>query len=123
MVEDASRRAVFLDRDGTLIEDPAGIAGPVRLIPGVAQALARLNAAGLPVVVVTNQAGIARGLVSWDEYRDAARQLDRLLALEHARLDGTYICPHAPEVDGPCPCRKPATELDERAARELGLAR
>lgn len=89
--------------------------------PGAAAAIARLNAAGTPVIVVTNQAGIARGSISWEEYRAQAKRIDQLLALEGARLDATYVCPHAPEVDGPCPCRKPEIALFVQAAEEHGV--
>jgi D-glycero-D-manno-heptose 1,7-bisphosphate phosphatase len=60
-------------------------------------------------------------LVTDDEYRGVAAQIERLLAAGGAHLDAVYMCPHAPEIDGPCPCRKPATLLYERAAREHNL--
>ena len=119
----SGRAAVFLDRDGTLIEDRHYLRHPgeVALLPGTAAAIRRLNEAGLPAVVVTNQSGIARGLLTEADYRATAERLDRLLAEQHARLDGAYHCPHLPEISGPCPCRKPGPLLFERAARELGL--
>lgn len=119
----SSRPAVFLDRDGTLIEerhylgDPAG----VRLLPGVADAVRRLNAAGLPAVVVTNQSGIARGLFTEADYQATALRLEELLAREGARIDAHYHCPHLPEVSGPCDCRKPGPLLYQLAARDLAL--
>lgn len=119
----SSRPAVFFDRDGTLIEerhylgDPAG----VRLLPGVADAVRRLNAAGVPAVVVTNQSGIARGLFTEADYQATVRQLDELLAREGARIDAHYHCPHLPEVSGPCDCRKPGPLLYQLAARDLAL--
>ena len=73
----SGRRAVFLDRDGTLVEDPGYLASPdgLRLLPGAARAVARLNAAGWATVVVTNQSGIARGLLTEAEYRATAARL------------------------------------------------
>lgn len=117
--------AVFVDRDGTLVEDPPPgyLSDParVRLFPGTADAVNRLHALGYLVVVVTNQAGIARGRVTWDQYNAVAARLDSLLAAEGARIDATYVCPHAPEIDGECPCRKPNLALYEQAGTELGI--
>ena len=117
------RRAVFLDRDGTIIEDTGYLADPalVRLLPGAAGAIARLNRAGLPAIVVTNQSGIARGLLDETAYAAVARQLDALLAAEGARLDAQYHCPHHPDFTGACECRKPGLLLYRRAAGEHGL--
>jgi D-glycero-D-manno-heptose 1,7-bisphosphate phosphatase len=117
------RPAVFLDRDGTLIEDRHYLRDPdlVQLLPGAADAVRRLNAAAIPAVVVTNQSGIARGLLTEADYAATARRLDELLAGEDARLDGHYHCPHLPGVTGPCDCRKPGPLLYERAARDLDL--
>ncbi len=123
MTASALPSAVFLDRDGTLVEDPGFLRDPaaVRLLPGAADAVARLNARGVPVVVVTNQSGLARGKVRWEEYAAVEARVGELLAAAGARLTATYLCPHHPEVNGPCPCRKPGTRLFERAAEELGL--
>ena len=117
------RPAVFLDRDGTLIEDRHYLRDPdqVRLLPGAADAVRRLNAAAIPAVVVTNQSGIARGLLTEADYAATAHRLDELLAARGARLDGHYHCPHLPDVTGPCDCRKPGPLLYERAARDLDL--
>jgi histidinol-phosphate phosphatase family protein len=117
------RPAVFLDRDGTLIEDRHYLRDPagVRLLPGAAGAVRRLNAAGLPAVLVTNQSGIARGLLTEADYEATAARLDDLLAAEGARLDARYHCPHLPEISGPCECRKPGPSLFLRAAHDHGL--
>jgi len=115
--------AVFLDRDGTIIEDRHYLRDPaqVRLLPGAAQAIARLNAAGMLAIVVTNQSGIARGLLTEADYRATERRLDQLLADQGARLDGSYFCPHLPEITGPCECRKPGPLLYRTAAERFGI--
>jgi D-glycero-D-manno-heptose 1,7-bisphosphate phosphatase len=115
--------AVFLDRDGTIMRDTAYPRDPsaVELLPGAAEAIARLNRAGIPVVVVTNQSGIARGFLTEDDYRRVRERLDQLLAAHDARLDAVYHCPHHPDVNGDCGCRKPATLLFERAAADLAV--
>ena len=119
--------AAFLDRDGTLIEDEHYLGDParVRLRTGASRAVARLNAAGVRVVIVTNQSGIARGLFSEADY---ARVRDRVLALladDGATVDATYHCPHHPDFGPPCDCRKPGIALFQQAASEhaLDLAR
>lgn len=121
--QSSRRPAVFLDRDGTLVDDPGFQNDPagVRLLPGAAQAVARLNAAGRIVVVVTNQSGIARGLITPGEYAAVERQVHALFAADGARIDRTYHCPHHPEIAGPCECRKPGTLLYRQAAADLGL--
>ncbi|MEJ2483926.1 MAG: HAD family hydrolase [Gemmatimonadota bacterium] len=116
--------AVFLDRDGTLIDDPGYLSDPreVSLIPGAAEAVRRLNEANIPVVVVTNQSGIGRGYYRETDFRAVQSELERRLAAHGARLDGVYHCPHDPEA-GPCRCRKPGTELFERAAEQFDIRR
>jgi D-glycero-D-manno-heptose 1,7-bisphosphate phosphatase len=117
--------AVFIDRDGTLVDDPPPgyIADPgkVSIFPGSAEALARARELGYLLVMVTNQAGIGRGLISWDQYHAVAARVDALLREQGVSLDRTYLCPHAPERDGECPCRKPRLALYERAGAELGI--
>lgn len=117
------RRAAFLDRDGTLIDDPGFLREPdrVTLLPGAADAVARLNAAGLAAVTVSNQSGIARGLYELDDYLAVEDRLLALLSERGARVDGRYYCPHHPDFTGPCGCRKPGVDLFERAAADLGL--
>lgn len=115
--------AAFLDRDGTIIDDIEYIARPedVRLIPDAAAAIARLNLAGIPVVVITNQSGIARGYYDEAAYERVRDRVSALLAGDGARIDATYHCPHHPDITGPCECRKPGTLLYRRAGHELGL--
>jgi histidinol-phosphate phosphatase family protein len=113
-----SRPAVFFDRDGTLMRDVDFASRPeqVELLPGAAEAVRRVSDAGMLAVLVTNQSGIGRGLISPDDFERVHARLVELLAAGGAHLDGAYHCPHAPE-DG-CDCRKPGTGLFLRAARE-----
>ena len=117
------RPALFCDRDGTLIRDAHYLRDPaaVTLLPGAAAMLRAFAAAGWALVVVTNQAGIARGLITAAEYDAVRARLDELLAAEGVRLDATYHCPHHPDFTGPCACRKPGTALHEAARDALGL--
>lgn len=117
----SGRPAVFLDRDGTLMEDVGYCADPrdVRLLPGVAEALRRLERAGFVKVVITNQSGIATGRLMEDDFRRVQAELVRQLTERGAHLDGIYHCPHAAEDQ--CLCRKPGTELHQRAIRALGI--
>jgi D-glycero-D-manno-heptose 1,7-bisphosphate phosphatase len=112
---------VFVDRDGTLIRDTGYVSSPaeVELLPGAAEAVRLLNAAGVPVIVVTNQSGIGRGYFDMSTYRAVQERFLSLLAEAGARIDATYVCPHSPE-DG-CPCRKPGLGLYLSAASELGV--
>ena len=116
-----SQPAVFLDRDGTINEQMGYInhLSRFRLLPQVLPAIRRLNAAGLKVVVITNQSGAARGYFPASLVDEVHEHLQQLLAAGGAHLDGIYVCPHAP-VDG-CDCRKPRPTLIEQAARDLDL--
>ena len=122
------RPAVLLDRDGTINEQMGYVNHLSRfhLLPGAARAIRGLNEAGLAVVVVTNQSGLARGYFPESLLEAVHAEMYRLLAQEGARLDGLYVCPHHPEAREErfrldCDCRKPRTGLLERAAAELGL--
>jgi len=119
----SSARAVFLDRDGTIIEDPGYLRLPeqVRLLPNAAAAIGRLNAAGLLAIVVTNQSAIARGLASEADYLATAHRLGALLEERGARLDAHFHCPHHPAFSGSCDCRKPGPLLYRRAAERFGI--
>lgn len=119
----AARPVAFLDRDGTLIRDAHYLRDPakVELLDGVPAALRALAAAGYATIVVTNQSGIARGLLSELDYLAVRDRLDALLAAEGVTLTASYHCPHHPEISGPCECRKPGTRLHRLAAAEHGL--
>jgi len=122
------KRAVFLDRDGTLVDELGFLAraDDLRLLPRAAEAVRRINAAGLLAIVVTNQSGIARGLFGERELAAVHARLAAELALGAARLDDVLHCPHHPsEGVAPlrvrCDCRKPAPGLLHEAARRHGL--
>ncbi|MBI3808559.1 MAG: lipopolysaccharide heptosyltransferase II [Nitrospirae bacterium] len=112
---------VFLDRDGTLNYDPGylKIAADLKLLAGVGPALARLKGAGAKLVVVTNQSGVGRGIVTLKDLEAIHARLQGLLEQEDAALDAIYFCPHHPD-DG-CRCRKPNVGMVERAVSELQL--
>jgi D-glycero-D-manno-heptose 1,7-bisphosphate phosphatase len=117
------RPALFLDRDGTVNFDTVHVSIPdtVRLIPGAAAAIARVNAAGIPVIVISNQSGIGRGLFTVEDYERVRARIDALLAAEGAHVLATYYCPHSPEAEPACECRKPGPALYRLAAAEHGL--
>jgi D-glycero-D-manno-heptose 1,7-bisphosphate phosphatase len=120
--------AVFVDRDGTLNREVHYLrrVADLRLLPGTAAGIRALARAGFAVVVVTNQSGVARGLVHPDVLVAIHAALVRRLADAGACLAGIYVCPHHPTEGRPplrrrCRCRKPGPALVRRAARELGL--
>lgn len=117
------RPAAFLDRDGTLMRDIHYPRDPdaVVLVPGAADALRRLERAGIVRVVITNQSGIAQGKVSVADYEAVRDRLGALLLAEGASVDASYHCPHHPDFTGPCDCRKPATGMYRQASADLAL--
>ena len=117
--------AFFLDRDGVINVEVSylGKAGDVELLPGVAEAVAAIHAAGFLAVVVTNQSGIARKMYSVDDMHAVHARIQRLLltASPHAVLDGFYFCDHHPKYNRECCCRKPAPGLLLKAAKDLDI--
>jgi len=120
--------AVFLDRDGTLIEEVGYLDRPerVELFPWTIDAIRSLNRAGIRVVVVTNQSGIARGYFTEATVEQIHCRVSELLAVGGASVDAYYYCPHHPdgsvaEYARVCDCRKPARGLIDRAVRELDV--
>jgi D-glycero-D-manno-heptose 1,7-bisphosphate phosphatase len=115
------RRAVFLDRDGTIAEE-VGYANHISrfvVYPFAATAIRRLNEAGLPVIVVTNQSGVARGFFPESLIGRMHEKMVEELAAGGAHVDGMYYCPHI--RDDQCSCRKPLPGMLEQAAREHNL--
>jgi len=122
------RPAIFLDRDGVIVEDVDAILRPdqLTLTPGAAEALKRAAASGRALVVVTNQPVVARGLVDEDGVRAVHDALDAMLRSYGAHVDAFYFCPHHPRATIEryrlaCECRKPRPGLLTRAASELAL--
>jgi D-glycero-D-manno-heptose 1,7-bisphosphate phosphatase len=112
---------LFLDRDGTLIEEVAYPRDPaqVRLLPGAADALRRVRVGGLLLIVVSNQSGLGRRLINPSQARAVADRVEQCLRHEGVELDASYYCPHRPEEG--CSCRKPEAGLLRRAASEWGI--
>ena len=119
--------ALFIDRDGTLIADAHYLADAsrVHLLPGAANAVAKANAAQVPVVVVTNQSGIARGLITHAQYEAVRDRTTALLSAGGATVLATYHCPHWGHPKAPCECRKPGLGMyrEAAAAHQLDLMR
>jgi D-glycero-D-manno-heptose 1,7-bisphosphate phosphatase len=116
-----SNRAVFLDRDGTIIEDRShiGEVEHVMLIPGAAAALRQLQDAGYRLFIVTNQSGVGRGYFPRESVEAVHAHLDQCFAKAGVRFDGHYVCPHHPQEN--CDCRKPKPKFPLEAAREHRL--
>jgi D-glycero-D-manno-heptose 1,7-bisphosphate phosphatase len=120
--------AVFLDRDGVINDQTAFVSKPddFRLLPGAAAAIRRLNETGVPVVVVTNQGGIALAYLTEDDLAAIHERMAELLAAEGAHVDAVYSCPYYPGGTIPryakeSPDRKPGTGMLERARDDLGI--
>ena len=121
-----SRPAVFVDRDGTLIEERGYLErlADLSIFPWTGDAVRLLNHAGFAVVVITNQSGVARGMFDEQFVQDAHAAIDRRIA--PARVDGYFYCPHLPDARieryrAACDCRKPQPGLIQRACREMAL--
>ena len=113
---------LLLDRDGVINEEVEYLHDPrdLVMIPGVAEAIAVMNRQGIPVVVITNQAGIGRGMYAFEAYQRVSEAIAGALAASHAHIDAWYFCPHPPEAR--CECRKPRPGMLLAAARELRLS-
>lgn len=125
-----SKAAVFLDRDGTVIEEVGYLDNieQLKIIPGAARAIYLLNKADIPVIMITNQSGIARGYFSASLVEQIHHRLQKLLAMESAHLDAIYYCPHHPTAGRPpyrcaCTCRKPEPGMVEQAISDLQLGK
>ena len=123
-----SNRAVFLDRDGTLIENPGylGDPGKVKLLPFVGEILSRLkNEFNYFLIVISNQSGIARGLITAEQVDQVNEKLNTLLKEFKVSIDKFYYCPYHPDFSTAeeCGCRKPSTEMVEKAVGEFDIDR
>ena len=122
------KRAVFLDRDGTLNKDVGypGSYAAISIYPYSFEAVRKLNAAGFFCVVVTNQSGVGRGLIEEKELHRIHEQMQEAFLSQNSRLDAIYYCPHyeasvIAEYRKNCPCRKPNPGMGIKAAAEYGL--
>jgi len=122
------RPAVFLDRDGVLIEDTGYLSDPdqVRFISGSPRAIAKLNRAGIAVVLITNQSGIGRGYYGWPEFESVQAAVESGLRVAGAWVDGTWACAYHEDGVGEYrqanhPFRKPNPGMIQAAAEEMGL--
>lgn len=122
------KKAVFLDRDGTIIKERNFVSSPrqVKILSGVPQALRLLKEAGYQLVVFSNQSGIARGLFTINDLNQIHQHIKRLLKKKGGALAGIYYCPHHPEgkisrYRKRCNCRKPEPGMLRKAARDLGI--
>ena len=117
----SGRRAVFLDRDGTINVDNGYVIerDKFELLPGVPEALKRLQDAGFLLVVVTNQSGIGRGFFSLETVDALHEHMRELLREYGVELNGIYLCPHGPNEG--CECRKPKPGMLLQAAKDLGI--
>ena len=113
------RRFVLLDRDGTIIVEKHYLKSlsDLELLPNSVTGLRKLAAQGYGLIVITNQSGVGRGLVTSDEVEAIHQALITRLARQGVELAAVYYCPHAPASN--CPCRKPKTQLAEQAARDF----
>ena len=121
-------KAVFLDRDGTIIEDSGYVSSPdqIKFIPGAIAAVKQLNEAGYQVVIISNQAGIARGLLSEDMLQTIDKIIHRQILNGGGHIDASYYCPHHPEhgvypYKQDCDCRKPHPGLIKKAVRDHNI--
>jgi len=122
------RPAVFLDRDGTMIEEAGYLSrlDQVKWFPGTMDAIRLLNRAGFLVCVVTNQGGIGLGLFDDTFVHTVHASMDAELEASGARVDGWYYCPHhpgavIPDLKSPCACRKPGRAMIDAACRDHGI--
>jgi D-glycero-D-manno-heptose 1,7-bisphosphate phosphatase len=117
----ALRPAVFLDRDGTIAEEVGYLnhASRFRMFPFAGSAIRKLNEAGLPAIVITNQSGVGRGYFPESLVHQVHEQMTRELSASGARVNAIYYCPHTSAVA--CDCRKPRTGMLERSAVEHAL--
>ena len=114
-------RYALLDRDGTIIVEKSYLKSinDLELLPRSAEGLRKLAAQGFGLIIITNQSGIGRGLMSVQDVKAIHAELLHRLAREGVQIAGIYYCPHTPHQN--CECRKPRTELGHRAARDHGF--
>lgn len=120
------KKAIFLDRDGTINFDPGYLDDPakVKLLPQVGESLAKLkNDYGFMLIVISNQSGIARGLITSEQVQSINRKINDLLSSYKVEIDSFYFCPHHPDYseEGSCSCRKPSPQMVFQAADDFKI--
>jgi len=122
------KRAIFLDRDGTINEDVGypDNSGQIKIYPSSFEALAKINASGFLAVIITNQSGIGRGYLTEADLEEIHQKMKSDFARRGVHVDGVYFCPHYelsanPRYRKDCACRKPKPGLARRAAKDLGI--
>ncbi len=117
------KKACFLDRDGVINEEVNYLHEPekVALIPGIADGIKLAHDSGYLVIVITNQAGVARGIFPEGDIDAVHREISRQLGLQGASIDRFYYCPHHPDYTGECKCRKPSPGMILRAAADFDI--
>jgi D,D-heptose 1,7-bisphosphate phosphatase len=117
--------AVFLDRDGTLNEDPGYLGDPnnLKLFPGTGKALSLLKKMKFRLIVISNQSGISRGLITKENVESVNAKINELLNPDDVRIDAFYYCPYHPDFSSSqdCSCRKPSPEMVFKAAQDLSI--
>lgn len=123
MPSKTTNKFIILDRDGTIIEDKGYLFRPedIEFLPGAIEGLKNLQNAGYKFVIISNQAGIARGYYNIEAAEKFNEELTAQLANHGIKIEKIYICPHHPEITGPCSCRKPNTGLALQAAKEFNI--
>lgn len=118
-------RAVFLDRDGTLNFDPGYLGDPdkVKLFPGVSKGLSRLKKNNFLLIVISNQSGVTRGLITEEDVKAVNIRINEILKADNISIDAFYYCPYHPEFDPPdkCECRKPSPQMVLQAAEDFQI--
>lgn len=119
-----TNKAVFLDRDGVINKEIGNyITRPeeFQLVPGIGKSLKKLMDKGYLLIVITNQAGIAKGLYSHETLHEIHQRMEKELSPDGVKLTAIYYCPHHPDFDGPCLCRKPGSLMLEQAIEKFHI--
>lgn len=116
-------KAVFLDRDGTINIDVSHLykIEDFKFVKGIPEFIKRFNDQGYRIIVITNQAGIAKGYYTEDDMHKLHRYINELLSQYDAHIDAFYFCPHHPDITGECNCRKPKTGMVEQAIKDFDI--
>jgi len=116
-------KAVFLDRDGTIIEDTNYLNSPtkIKFLPGAIDAIRKINQSGFKTVIISNQAGVAKGKITPDELVLVDEAFIETISKEKGRIDAGYYCPHHPDFGSDCDCRKPKPGMILKAAKDYQI--